>query len=368
MPAQSLSVTVRHPLDRFDLDLSFETTHRVTGIFGTSGSGKTTLLETIAGLRRGASGRISLGELIWLDSRLRIWRRPEHRDVGYVPQESLLFPHLTVRGNLRTGEKRARRGGHSFETTLEQVVRVLDIEMLLDRRPTMLSGGERQRVALGRALCSGPRLLLLDEPLASLDAGLRRKVLPFLHRVQSEFSIPMLLVSHNPVEVQALCDDLIVLREGRIIARGEPRSVLTRPEIFPLAEHEGFQNMIPGRLSESGSETSLVRIGDGTEGPVLVTPRSGISTGELLLVGVPANEILLALERPVGLSARNIIPAVVERVQEVGVWRLISLRLAANTPPLVAEITADALSELHVEPNREVFAIIKTSAITLYEG
>lgn len=368
MPAQSLSVAVRHPLDRFDLDLSFETTHRVTGIFGTSGSGKTTLLETIAGLRRGASGRISLGESVWLDSGSRIWRRPEHRDVGYVPQESLLFPHLTVQGNLRAGEKRARRDGHGFDTTFEQVVRVLDIGMLLDRRPTMLSGGERQRVALGRALCSGPRLLLLDEPLASLDAGLRRKVLPFLHRVQSEFSIPMLLVSHNPVEVQALCDDLIVLREGRIIARGEPRSVLTRPEVFPLAEHEGFQNMIPGRLSESGRETSLVRIGDDMEGPILVTPRSGILTGESLLVGVPANEILLALERPVGLSARNIIPAVVERVQEVGVWRLISLRLAANTPPLVAEITADALSELHVEPNREVFAIIKTSAITLYEG
>jgi len=363
-----LSVTVTLPLDRFDLDVDFQTTHRVTGIFGISGSGKTTLLETIAGLRRGARGKITLGDSTWLDTNANIWTPPEGRDVGYVPQESLLFPHLSVRENLRTGERRARRTGHDFDATFHSVVRVLDIAPLLDRRPATLSGGERQRVALARALCSGPRLLLLDEPLASLDAGLRRKVLPFLHRVQSEFSIPMLLVSHNPVEVQALCEDLVVLRDGGIIARGEPRGVLTQPEVFPLAEHEGFENMIPGRLVETGEETSVVRLGNQPDGPVVITPRSGIGSGESLLMGVPANEVLLALERPVGLSARNIIPAVVESVQPVGVWRLISLRLADDSPPLVAEVTADALSELHVDAGRRLFAIVKTSAITLYEG
>ncbi len=363
-----LSVTVTLPLDRFALDVEFQTTHRVTGIFGISGSGKTTLLETIAGLRRGARGRITLGDSVWLDSNANIWTPPERRDIGYVPQESLLFPHLSVRGNLATGERRSRHSGHDYEATFQSVVRVLDIGPLLDRRPATLSGGERQRVALARALCSGPRLLLLDEPLASLDAGLRRKVLPFLHRVQSEFSIPMLLVSHNPVEVQALCEDLVVLREGAIIARGEPRKVLTQPEVFPLAEHEGFQNMIPGHVIENGAETSLVRLGDQHDGPVVITPRSELGTGEPVLMGVPANEVLLALERPVGLSARNIISAVVESVQSVGVWRLISLRLADDSPPLVAEVTADALTELHVEPHRELFIIIKTSAITLYEG
>lgn len=368
MPEPPLSVTITVPLDRFDLDVDFQTTHRVTGIFGISGSGKTTLLETIAGLRRGARGRITLGDSTWLDSNAKTWIPPERRDIGYVPQESLLFPHLSVRGNLRTGERRARREGHDFDATFLSVVRVLDIAPFLDRRPVTLSGGERQRVALARALCSGPRLLLLDEPLASLDAGLRRKILPFLHRVQSEFSVPMLLVSHNPVEVQALCEDLVVLREGRIIARGEPRSVLTRPEVFPLAEHEGFQNMIPGRLVETGPETSVIRLGMQADGPVIVAPRSELAPGEPLLMGVPANEILLALERPVGLSARNIVPAVVETVEAVGVWRLISLRLAPDSPPLVAEVTADALSELHVEPGRRLFAIIKTSAITLYEG
>jgi molybdate transport system ATP-binding protein len=366
--APALSVQVRLPLDRFGLEVDFRTTHRVTGIFGVSGSGKTTLLETVAGLRRGAEGRVALGETVWLDSARGFRLPPERRDVGYVPQDSLLFPHLDVLGNLRAGRARALRGGHDFEEALETVVRVLDLGPLLKRRPTTLSGGERQRVALGRALCSGPRLLLLDEPLASLDVGLRRKVLPFLHRVQAEFSLPMLLVSHNPVEVQALCEDLIVLREGKVIARGEPRAVLTRPEVFPLAEREGFENVLPARLLETGAQTSTVRLGEGAEGPVLVVPRSALPPGSRLLLGVPADEILLATERPTGLSARNVVPACVEQVQAVGAWRLITARVAPDTPPLVAEVTADALAELHVTPGTELYLVVKTSAVTLYEA
>lgn len=362
-----LSVDIRLPLDRFELHVAFETTHRVTGIFGVSGSGKTTLLETVAGLRRGARGRITLGDTIWLDSKEGHRLPPEKRGIGYVPQDSLLFPHLSVLENIRAGHGRAHREGHDFEQTLEAVVRVLDIASLMKRAPGTLSGGERQRVALGRAICSGPRLLLLDEPLASLDIGMRRKVLPFLHKVQSEFALPILLVSHNPIEVQALCEDLIVLRQGEIIARGEPRAVLTRPEVFPLAEHEGFENILPGRLIETRSNTSMVRLGESEEGPSLVAPRSALPSGSNLLLSVPANEIMLALERPSGLSARNIIPARVEKVQAVGDWRLITLRISGDAPPLVAEVTADAITELHGTPGTDLFIIIKTSAITLYE-
>lgn len=368
MSTPSLAVRVHLPLDRFELDVDFRTTHRVTGIFGVSGSGKTTLLETVAGVRRGARGRVGLNGTVWLDSEKGVRLPPEARGVGYVPQDSLLFPHLDVRGNLAAGQGRALRGGHDFQATLDAVVRVLDLEPLLRRAPATLSGGERQRVALGRALCSGPRLLLLDEPLASLDVGLRRRVLPFLQRVQEEFALPILLVSHNPVEVQALCEDLIVLREGKVIARGEPRAVLTRPEVFPLAEREGFENIVPARLLETAGDTSTVRLGEGPEGPVLVVPRSTLAPGSRLLLSVPAHEILLAAERPSGLSARNVVPACVERVQAVGAWRLITARVAADAPPLVAEVTADALSELHVEPGTALYLVVKTSAVTLYEA
>ncbi|MEO6049320.1 MAG: molybdenum ABC transporter ATP-binding protein [Candidatus Kapaibacterium sp.] len=362
-----LSVRINVPLDRFDLSVDFQTTHRVTGVFGVSGSGKTTLLETIAGLRRGANGIITLDDAIWLDSARKQWLPPERRDIGYVPQDSLLFPHLDVRANILSGSGRAKKNGVDLDATLDTVTRVLDIGTLLDRSPRTLSGGERQRVALGRALCSGPKLLLLDEPLASLDAGLRRKVLPFLHRVQREFALPMLLVSHNPVEVQVLCEDLIVLREGKIIARGEPRAVLTQPEIFPLAEQEGFENMLSGCVVETRDQTSIVRLGTGDEGPLLTVPRSGMQVGGRLLLSVPANDITLALERPRLLSARNIIQARIEQIQTVGTVRLITVRLADDVPPIVAEVTADAVTELHGAPGTEIFLIIKTSAITLYE-
>lgn len=365
--APSLSVRVRLPLERFDLDVDFRTTHRVTGVFGVSGSGKTTLLEAIAGLRREVRGEVRLADEVWLDSARGIRLPPERRGVGYVPQDSLLFPHLDVLGNLRAGRGRALRGGHDFEETLGTAVRVLGLEPLLHRAVATLSGGERQRVALGRALCSGPRLLLLDEPLASLDVGLRRRVLPFLHRVQAEFALPMLLVSHDPAEVQALCDDLVVLGEGRVIARGEPRAVLTRPEVFPLAEHEGFVNVVPARLVETGAETSVVRLGHGPGGPTMTVPRSALPPGSPLLLGVPADEITLALERPTGLSARNVVPARVEGVQPVGVWRLVSVRVAADSPPLVAEVTADARAELHLAPGMEIFLLVKTGAVILYE-
>jgi molybdate transport system ATP-binding protein len=362
-----LAVNVRLPLDRFALEVDFETTHRVTGIFGVSGSGKTTLLETIAGLRRRATGRIALGNRTWLDTERKVRVPPEQRGIGYVPQDSLLFPHLDVRGNLRAGRGRALQGGHDFDAGLQNVVRVLDLAPLLDRAVTTLSGGERQRVALGRALCSGPRLLLLDEPLASLDAGLRRKVLPFLQRVQAEFAIPILLVSHNPVEVQALCEDLVVLREGRIIARGEPRAVLTRPAVFPLAQGEGFENVLPAVVTGARDGTTEVRLGAAGTGPSLTVPRSALPPGSTLLLSVRADEIVLALENPAGLSARNALPARVESVQAVGAIRLVTTRVADGAPPIVAEVTADARVELQLVPGTVLYLLIKTTAITLYE-
>jgi molybdate transport system ATP-binding protein len=355
-----LSVHVTLPLDRFGLDVAFDTTHRVTGIFGVSGSGKTTLLETVAGLRRGARGRIALNGDVWLDTEKRVRVPPEGRGIGYVPQDSLLFPHLDVLGNLRAGHGRARRGAGDVDATLDGVVKVLGLQPLLSRAPSTLSGGERQRVALGRALCSGPKLLLLDEPLASL---------PFLRRVRDEFALPMLLVSHDPVEVQALCDDLVVLNEGRIVARGEPRAVLTRPEVFSLGEGEveGFQNVIPACVVETRDGVSVVRLGGGAEGPLLTVHRCARPAGSALLVGIPADEITLALQPPPGLSARNAVPARVERVQQVGASRLVTVRVAEGAPPLVAEVTADALADLHVAPGTGLYLLVKASAVTLYE-
>lgn len=361
-----LALDIELPLDRFDLAVRFETSRRVTGVFGASGSGKTSLLETVAGLRRRARGRIALGSEVWLDSAAGRFVRPEGRHIGYVPQDGLLFPHLDVRRNLTSGGSRARREGHPVEETFRTVVDILELAPLLDRDVGTLSGGERQRVALGRALGSGPRLLLLDEPLASLDFPLRRRVLPFLRRVRDEFEIPMLLVSHDPTEVQALCDDLIVLRQGRILARGAPSDVLTDPDVFPIAEEQGFENVLPATLVETHGNTSVVRVG-GEDGVRLVTPRAEGRAGDRKLVGIPAREVILATSEPRSISAQNVLRSRVTSVRTVGGLRLVRARLAAGVPDLAVELTEHACETLGIAAGVDVYLILKAAGCILYD-
>lgn len=358
----SLMVDVQLAFGRFELETRFSTEKHVTGVFGSSGAGKSSLLETIAGLQRRARGVVRFGADEWQNSETKRFVPPERRGVGYVPQDGLLFPHRNVRKNLLSG---ARRTGHA-NSVFDQVVDFLKLTSLLERGVSTLSGGERQRVALGRALCSAPRLLLLDEPLASLDLPLRRTILPFLRGVRERFDAPMLLVSHDPIEVQALCDDLIVLREGRIVARGAPHDVLTNPEVFPIAKEEGFENILPGTLVETGEGRSRVRLGAGEGAVELQTPPVDGDTGAAVVVSVPARDILIATSKPAGLSARNIFPARVSAIVDLDGPRLVHLQIAKGLPDLAVELTARAVDELELAPGRDVFAVVKASSCTVY--
>jgi molybdate transport system ATP-binding protein len=202
------------------LDVSATLEGRVVALFGPSGAGKTTILDLVAGLRAPDHGRILLDEVVLVDCQRNDNVRARDRGVGYVMQEASLFPHLSVRRNILYGARSARGGAEIY--TLEHVVEVLEIGNLLDRQPMSLSGGEKQRVALARALVSRPRVLLLDEPFASLDVALRERSLDLLRRVRDEFTVPMVYVSHRAEEVYDLCDDVLVLSRGRIGARGSP--------------------------------------------------------------------------------------------------------------------------------------------------
>ena len=216
---------VRLSLAEFTLEVDVTVRGRVTALFGPSGAGKTSLLEVVAGLRRPQRGRVEVAGRVLADPATGQWVPPERRRVGYVPQEGALFPHLSVRANLLYGHRAASRAGSGGRPSfaLGSVVDTLEIGPLLDRPGVHgLSGGERQRVALGRALLTGPELLLLDEPLAGLDAGLKARVLPYLARVRDEFAVPMLLVTHAPSEVMALCDEVVVLERGRVVAQEAP--------------------------------------------------------------------------------------------------------------------------------------------------
>ncbi len=232
---------LRLPLSAFSLEIDVSLDAAVTGIFGPSGSGKTSLLEAIAGLRRPAAGTITLDGAVLTDSGSHRFVAPEHRAIGYVPQDGALFTHLSVRKNLRYGlhGRPAPSAGLSFE----HIVEVLEIFSLLDRAIATLSGGEKQRVALGRALLAAPKLLLLDEPLASLDTALKERLLPYLLRIREEFSIPMLYVTHSPDEVVALCEHALILSAGKIVNEGRPSDLF---EISPAPRY---------RLREPASKT-----------------------------------------------------------------------------------------------------------------
>ncbi len=212
------------PLARFDLELDLELTHQVTGLFGPSGAGKTSLLDLIAGLRKPKSALIQLGELVLTDTAKRIEVPARLRRISYVPQDLALFPHLSVRHNILYGHRPGIESSPLFK--LEHVVRVLEMEPLLQRGIGDLSGGEKQRVALARALLASPGLLLLDEPLGGLDTRLKGQILPFLQRLRDEFPIPMLYVTHNTNEAAALCDEVVLLEEGHVTKRGVPGEVL----------------------------------------------------------------------------------------------------------------------------------------------
>jgi len=365
--ALGLQARVTLSLDRFTLDVELEAHARVTGLFGASGCGKTAFLETIAGLRPHSRGRISFDGEVWQDSSNRTFLPPEKRGVGYVPQSGLLFPHLSVGQNLESGLRRAKRGGADGAHPLDTVVELLELSDLLDRDPATLSGGERQRVALGRALCSAPRLMLLDEPLAALDHPLRHRILPFLRRIREEFAVPMILVSHDPLEVQALCDDLVVLDRGTVIGRGTPREILTDPAVFPLAKERGFENIVPSTLIESEESRSRVRLGESGSAISLDLPPTLQQVGTACLVGIPARDILVAVDRPTGLSARNVLPAVVEEISSVTGTRLLKARLSAELPPLAVEIGNAAVAELELAAGSRVYLVIKAMSCTLYD-
>jgi len=209
---------IQLPLGAFALELDLVITRRATGIFGASGAGKTSLLDLVAGLRRPTRGRIEFDGDVFTDTKARIFVSPDRRRIGYVPQDAALFPHLTVRENLRYGLDLIPTEEH--RVSFEQVTRVLEIAAMLDRRIDFLSGGEKRRVACGRALLAQPRLLLLDEPLAGLDSGLKSRFMPYLLRLRDQFEIPMLYVTHEAGEIVELCEEVVVIDRGRCIAQG----------------------------------------------------------------------------------------------------------------------------------------------------
>lgn len=353
-----LELRVRLPLAHFVLDVELASDARSLGLFGPSGAGKTSLVEAIAGWREPAAGRIRVGDAVLFDDARRVSLPIERRGVGYVPQDALLLPHWSVRRNVVAGAGRAR-GSKDAGELFQRTVRVLEIEHLLDRPCHRLSGGERRRVALARALVSRPRLLLLDEPLGALDLALRRRILPYLMRVRDEFALPTVFVSHDATEVQALCEEAVVLEAGRARDQGRPSEVLR----YVRGDERAFENVLAGVVAELQAGTALVRLDEGGEARV---PSDGLVLGERAVFAIGSDEILVALDPPTRVSARNVLAARVEGVDAIS-SRAVRLDGRLETSGgagarLSVSLTRASADELELREGRAVHLVFKTNS------
>lgn len=334
----------------FDLQVELTLPARgITTIFGPSGCGKTTLLRCVAGLEPNARGRIALAGRIWQDGGDFL---PAHRRrVGYVFQDGALFAHLDVKGNLAYGLK--RRSGHG--PGLEEISGLLGLDMLLDRRVEALSGGERQRVAVGRALLAGPVLLLLDEPLASLDRAGRRSIYPYFERIAAETGTPMLHVTHSLDEAARLADHLVLMEGGRITGSGSLADMLTRHA--PGHEAGG---VVFARVAEIDQSDHLARLE--FDGGQLLVPDPGLGIGARTRVRIHARDVSLALEPASGSSILNILPARVLDLAADSPARIL-VRLMVGETVLVAAVTQRSAHVLGLRPGLDLFAQIKSVAL-----
>ena len=353
-----LSAAVSLARGAFSLDARFEApTPGVTALFGRSGCGKTTLVNVLAGLLP-ARGRIALDDQVWLDSARGINVPAERRRIGYVFQDARLFPHYSVRGNLLYGAPH-RTPVQGFD----DVVELLGLAPMLARRPGSLSGGERQRVALGRALLSRPRLLLLDEPLASLDVSRREEVLPYLERLRDAFAIPMVFVSHQFDEVLRLATHLAVLDQGRVVTAGNIGAVSLAPALRDIVGVDAVGAVIDGRVEQVEPEQGLSRVAIGADSHLFVTSTS-LVRGQKVRLQLLARDLILAVVEPRGLSVRNQLRGtVVTVVQDKGAT-LIEVDIGGAT--LLARISAAATHELGLVPGSAVWALVKAVSFSAH--
>jgi molybdate transport system ATP-binding protein len=348
-----IHIRLRVPLTEFEMAVSLDLERPVTALFGPSGVGKTTFLEAVAGLRHPVEGEIRIDEEVVYSSERGISLPPEKRRFGLVPQDALLFPHLDVRANLLYG---FRDGG---AMSLSSVAGALEIAHLLGRRPSRLSGGERQRVSLARALLSQPRLLLLDEPVASLDVELKDRVLPYLKRVRELHRIPTLFVSHDIGDVLSFADEVVVLDRGSVVDRGTPRTVLTRPGPREAFFQERFENLLESRVAAQEPEEGLTRV-ETERGLSLFAPYREAQIGDRVLLGLLAEDVLLSKDEPTGLSARNIFEGTIRAIEEQGGVAMVEVDALDS---IYVRVSHGAVRSLGLRPGLSVHLIVKTHSI-----
>ncbi|ARM90519.1 molybdenum ABC transporter ATP-binding protein ModC [Rhizobium sp. CIAT894] len=352
----TLIVEAKQRLGAFSLDAAFTSERGVTALFGRSGSGKTSLIRIIAGLARPDEGRVVLDGEALTETAAGTFVPKHRRRFGYVFQEARLFPHFSVRANLSYG--RWFSAGTARGESFDRIVDLLGIEPLLERSPAKLSGGEKQRVAIGRALLSAPRLLLMDEPLAALDEARKAEILPYLERLRDEMDIPIVYVSHAIAEVARLANQVVVLSDGKVEATGPAVDILSRPSA--AADRREAGALLEGTVESFDARHRLSTVA--LKSSRLHIPSAALAPGRPVRIRIPSRDVMLATTRPEGLSALNILEGRIEAISsdEDGTGEIL---IDCGGDAILARITMLSCERLDLRPGKTVFAVVKTVAL-----
>ncbi|WP_321831210.1 molybdenum ABC transporter ATP-binding protein [Thalassovita sp.] len=353
----SISINLHHQFPELTLDVDFDAPAGVTALFGASGSGKTTVVNAVAGLLQPDRGRISVAGTALLDTSAGLRLPPHKRRIGYVFQEGRLFPHLSVQQNLRYGRWFAGLRGPSAAE--DHLVEMLGLGDLLNRRPGDLSGGEKQRVAIGRALLSEPRLLLMDEPLAALDGPRKAEILPYLERLRDETQVPILYVSHAISEIARLATTVAVMERGQLCKAGPTGDILADPSLAHAIGLRDTGALLTGRVVAHHMD-GLSELAAG--GGKLFLPKVPNALGEQLRVRISAKDVMLSRDRPVGISALNILECEVSEIRP-GRGPGAFVRLKAGGDHILARVTKRSVDALGLAPGLPCYAVIKTVSV-----
>lgn len=355
----ALEVDVKRRLGSFTVKAGFASEPGITALFGHSGAGKSSIINMISGLLKPESGHIAVDGRVLFDHARGINVPPRKRRVGYIFQQARLFPHLKVRRNLLYG-RRFTPPSERF-VDFDAIVDLLGIGHLLEQRPPKLSGGERQRVAIGRALLANPRLLLMDEPLASLDAARKNEILPYIERLRDQFHLPIVYVSHAFEEVVRLADRLVVMTDGQVAAAGSLTAVTSNLDVGAVMGAEQAGTVVAATVARHDDADGLTHLH--CAGGEFVVPQLALAVQATVRVHIHALDVAIAVQRPHGLSIQNVLPA---RITQVGeeTDAHVELRLDAGGMPIIAYVTHRAARELSLAPDRKVFALIKSVAIS----
>ncbi|OAN11195.1 molybdenum ABC transporter ATP-binding protein [Photobacterium jeanii] len=353
-----LAISVRQQLGDLDLDVDVNLPLTgITAVFGRSGAGKTSFINILSGLTMPDQGRIRLGDQVLFDSNTGTALPPEQRHIGYVFQDARLFPHYKVKGNLLYGCK------SKDEQHFTDVVKLLGIEALLDRYPASLSGGEKQRVAIGRALLTKPAMLLMDEPLASLDLPRKQELLPYLERLAKEVNIPILYVTHSLDEILRLADHMVMLHQGKVVASGHVNSVWGSPEMRPWLPAKEQSSLLSVRVNFDHPNYALTQVML-SQHDFLWVNKLDKQRGEWVRVRIHSNDVSLTREKPQQTSIRNILRARIDKIQRDEQNERVEVRLRIGESQLWANITLWAADELNLQVGEPIFAQIKGVSVT----